>query len=265
MNDVLTSFAAASLYGRAYRCANAEVAGRRLRLAAAPVPDVPWIEACLRPTHALVIVIEENLPPGTTSSLEAALVADLARSLRQRLCDREGEPYPAGPAGEAEFYKDGLFIVSPHHDQIRLLRRAVRLATGDARPFVDTVDKMQGQETEAVLVSYGVADAEQAASEGEFLYNVNRLNVSLTRAKCKTVLFLPRQLLDGLPHLLDVPEAERGLAYMQGIVRLAEKHGDGSEHVVLVGDKRVRLTVHTSDQVVPVTVDDPLAGRHRRP
>ena len=47
------------------------------------------------------------------------------------------------------------------------------------RPFVDTVDKMQGQEADTVLVSYGVADPEFALREAEFIYGLNRLNVAV--------------------------------------------------------------------------------------
>jgi len=35
-------------------------------------------------------------------------------------------------------------------------------------PFVDTVDKMQGQESQVVISSYGVSDIETALSEANF-------------------------------------------------------------------------------------------------
>jgi len=58
------------------------------------------------------------------------------------------------------------------------------------------VDKMQGQECEAVIVSYGVSDVEYAMNEKEFIYSLNRLNVAITRARSKTIVFLPRPLLE---------------------------------------------------------------------
>ena len=42
---------------------------------------------------------------------------------------------------------------------------------------------MQGQEAEAVVISYGVSDPEYALREAEFIYSLNRLNVSITRAR----------------------------------------------------------------------------------
>ena len=62
-------------------------------------------------------------------------------------------------------------------------------------PFVDTVDKMQGQESQAVIASYGVSDIETAMSEANFIYSLNRLNVTVTRAKTKCILFISRPLL----------------------------------------------------------------------
>jgi AAA domain-containing protein len=51
---------------------------------------------------------------------------------------------------------------------------------------------MQGQECEAVIVSYGVSDVGYAMNEKEFIYSLNRLNVAITRARSKTIVFLPR-------------------------------------------------------------------------
>ena len=89
------------------------------------------------------------------------------------------------------------FIVSPHHAQIWAIRRALaERRSWHSRPFVGTVDKMQGQECEAVIVSYSVSDVEYAMNEKEFIYSLNRLNVAITRARSKTIVFLPRPLLE---------------------------------------------------------------------
>ena len=87
------------------------------------------------------------------------------------------------------------------------------------------MDKIQGQEADAVVISYGVSDPEYALREAEFIYGVQRLNVSVTRARSKTVVFLPRPLIDGLPAVLQSEPAARGLAYMQDLLRLAEQQG----------------------------------------
>lgn len=87
---------------------------------------------------------------------------------------------------------------------------------------------MQGQEAEAVVISYGVSDPEYAVREAEFIYGVQRLNVSVTRARSKTVLFMPRPLVDGLPQVLQSDAASQGLAMMQGLLRAAEGRQGGA-------------------------------------
>ena len=96
----------------------------------------------------------------------------------------------------------------------------------DVVPFVDTVDKMQGQEADAVIVSYGVADPEFALREAEFIYGLNRLNVAVTRARSKCVVCLPRPLLEATPQVLDVEAAAAGLAFMRQLVAAAEATGE---------------------------------------
>ena len=85
---------------------------------------------------------------------------------------------------------------------------------------------MQGQEADAVIVSYGVADPEFALREAEFIYGLNRLNVAVTRARSKCVLCLPRPLLEASPQVLDVEPAAVGLAFMRRLVALAEEQGE---------------------------------------
>jgi hypothetical protein len=218
MNDVLTSFAAELLYGRDYRCFDASVASRRFRLGL-PLP-AGLCAACLDPAYPMVAVVIEGTRATGENTVEASLVADLVMALRGSLRDETDQLY----SEDSRFFERGVFIVSPHRAQIRTIRRELnQRRKWDAPPFVDTVDKMQGQEADAVIISYGVSDPEYALLEAEFIYSVNRLNVSITRARCKSIVCLPRPLLDGMPRVLESPDAARGLAFMQNIVRELEK------------------------------------------
>ncbi len=211
MNETLTD-ASRAIYGPSFRCANDEIANRRLRLRAR---RQAFVGACCDPDYPLVIVAMDGIQAAQTNEPEADLVAELAIALRE---DMEGVE------DDRNFWKDYLFIISPHHSQIGAIRR--RLASNRdwaASPFVDTVDKMQGQEAEAVLVSYGVSDPEYAAMEAEFIYGRNRLNVAITRARCKSIVFLPQPLLDGSPELLNDETVAEGLAYMRDLVALARR------------------------------------------
>jgi DNA replication ATP-dependent helicase Dna2 len=222
MNDVLTSFAAGLLYGPRYHCGSPAIAARRLAYKPGRGVD-PLVKLCLDPAFPLVIVILDGLRSGQANPIEADLVAQLVTALRDGLRGPDGHLY----ADDRTFFREGVFIVSPHHAQIRAIQQELlRRRTWTVSPFVDTVDKMQGQEADAVVVSYGVADPEFALREAEFIYGLNRLNVAMTRARSKCILCLPRPLLEASPQVLDVEQASAGLGFMRGLVDAVERLGE---------------------------------------
>ena len=162
----------------------------------------------LDPAYPLVVCVLEEVQATAENRIEAGLVAEVTTALRERFPD----------ADDAGFWRDHLFVVSPHHVQIRAIRRALAEAREwDADPFVDTVDRMQGQECDAVIVSYGVSDVEYALGERDFIYSLNRLNVAMTRARAKSIVFLPRPLLDPPIQALASDRVADGIAFMQGL------------------------------------------------
>ena len=229
MNDTLCRFPARELYGEGYQPATAAIRIQQITLAPAPVLDdeeSALIEWLLDPAYPLVIGILEGVRAAQENRVEAALVARLAAALRARLRARDGATYPDTAEGDSAFWREGLFVVSPHHAQIDAIRQALReRRTWQAKPFVDTVDKMQGQESQTVIVSYGVSDPETALREGEFIYSLNRLNVAITRARAKCLVFLPRPLLEPSLDVLQNEAAAQGLGFMQALV----EYGQGGQ------------------------------------
>lgn len=91
-------------------------------------------------------------------------------------------------------------IVTPYRAQGRALRNALRSALGAqaAREVVaDTVERMQGQERELVIVSLASGDAVFLAAVAGFLFQPQRLNVAITRARSKLIVVGPEP--DRLP------------------------------------------------------------------
>lgn len=232
MNHELSRFSADSLYGPDYRPASEAIGAQRIQLAEPSATD-SVVEAICDPETPAVACVLDGVRAAGENLVEAQLVAKLSVALRERLLFDDCI-LPATEAGDRRFWREGLFIVSPHHVQIRAIQRELAShRTWHERPFVDTVDKMQGQQCQAVIVSYGVSDRETALGEAEFIYSLNRLNVAVTRARAKCVVFLPRPLLEPSFDLLSNEKAAAGLGHMHRFVGYAR---EGDEQVYELGD-----------------------------
>lgn len=217
--DVLCRFAAETIYPEGFRPATTEVATRRLHLARRPAD--PLAAHILDPDRPAVVCVLEGVAATAENRVEAALVARLVAAL-----------YRSSGDDPERFAAERCAVISPHHVQIAAIRAALREVLADSaadladRLIVDTVDRMQGQERDVVVVSYGVADVEYALGEREFIYSRNRLNVAITRARVKAVVCTPRPLLDPPVQALESEVAARGIAFMQGWARWV---ADGDE------------------------------------
>jgi uncharacterized protein len=86
--------------------------------------------------------------------------------------------------------KENILVVSPYNMQVNKLKDAL---PNEAR--VGTVDKFQGQEAEAVIISMATSSADFLPRNIEFLFSKNRLNVAVSRAKCLAILVANPALL----------------------------------------------------------------------
>ena len=128
----------------------------------------------LMPTGLRYVPIEHDAC-SQRSQEEADLVVQLVSSLlKQRFRNKQGHEHP--------MTLNDILVVAPYNMQVNLLKQV--LPPG-AR--VGTVDKFQGQEAEAVIVSMATSSGEYLPRHIEFLYSKNRLNVAISRAKCLAI------------------------------------------------------------------------------
>lgn len=122
MCDVRCDYPASSIYPDGYAPATLSIAGRRLPPASDAESDL--VDAVLDPAFPSVVCVLEDVHATAENRIEATLVADVTMALRSRF---------AG-ADDTAFWRDHLFVVSPHHVQIRAIRRpaVVRPAVGHA-------------------------------------------------------------------------------------------------------------------------------------
>jgi DNA replication ATP-dependent helicase Dna2 len=79
-------------------------------------------------------------------------------------------------------------------------------------------------------------------NEADFIYSLNRLNVAITRAKSKCVVFLPRPLLEPPLEILHNKKAAEGLNHMLNLVEFCRENGEEREFEVKLSYGICRFT-----------------------
>jgi len=105
-----------------------------------------------------------------------------------------------------------VFVAVPHHIQRQAVLNQMNLPDlMQQYPYielkVDTIEKMQGQEADLVVVCFAFFDESMLVGELEYMYSVHRWVVALSRARCKTVLMMTPELRS--PRLLGGPVKAR--------------------------------------------------------
>lgn len=82
---------------------------------------------------------------------------------------------------------DNIAVMAPFRVQCAHIRRKLCKVL-DKIPAVDTIDRMQGQERDIIFLSFTAGDLAYATELAEFLYNTNKINVAVSRARCKLIM-----------------------------------------------------------------------------
>src|SRR3989344_3655353 len=224
LNEPLTRFPRDRFYEDRYRSA---VPDRRLELIDGWQDGLnDWERVVLNPEYPICVLIHDGPPAGSSNPFEATITAKISKLLHKRLL-----PTQAG-ADDADKWQHRLAVVSPHRAQNALIRNILAQGPEGEGAIVETVDRIQGRERDAIIVSYTVADPEFALAEAEFIFSPERLNVTVTRARSKLILIISRRLLEVVPsdeELVDKAETLREFVfrarYADSIKLSAPDHG----------------------------------------
>ena len=158
------------------------------RLAALPGLELQHIRVAGADAAGLWHVpVSGPLANDSASPEEAAAVLALVSALAGgEWVDQTGKAHP--------LTLDDILVVAPFNRQVNLLTHVL-----PAGSRVGTVDKFQGQEAPVVIYSTAAADGERAPHGEEFLLNINRLNVAISRARALAVLVAHPRLLASRP------------------------------------------------------------------
>jgi hypothetical protein len=153
----------------------------------------------LAPENVLVLILHDEQGSFQSNLTEAQIVEALARS----------SPSAVG-------------IVTPHNAQRGLIKNLLSDGCRDFR--VDTVERYQGGEGEFIIISATVSDPDYVRSESDFLLNMNRLNVAISRMKKKLVIVASKSVFQFMPQ--DARDYDKALLW-RGIAQTVGFTADG--------------------------------------
>lgn len=83
-----------------------------------------------------------------------------------------------------------IAVITPFRKQVRLIRaKANEVILSEELPLIDTVERLQGQDVDCIILTFASSTESYIETIRGFLFNPNRLNVMISRAKTKVVIF----------------------------------------------------------------------------
>lgn len=172
LNEQLAAWPSATFYGNRLSCRT----NRQFQL------EPPSAHPALVPDYSATAFIVEGTRTTVRSEAEAQAAADIIRELIR-----------GGTAPEE------IGVITPYRSQAAAIRSILRISaatTGLHRLVtVDTVERFQGQERDVILVSLASAKPEWIRRLAPFLFQPERWNVAITRARRKLIVVASSGLL----------------------------------------------------------------------
>ena len=97
-----------------------------------------------------------------------------------------------------------IAVITPFRKQVRLIRsKALEMIGNENLPLIDTVERLQGQDVECIIISFASTANAYVSGIASFLFNHNRLNVMMSRAKTKVIIICGEEVQKRLKQILN--------------------------------------------------------------
>ncbi len=141
----------------------------------AGTPTTEALKIALEPNNVFVLIVHDEAESFQSNLVEAKIIDSLVRNSPIK----------------------GVGIVTPHNAQRGLLQNMLSDIGKTVR--VDTVERYQGGEGDFIIISSTVSDPDYVRGESDFLLNMNRLNVAVSRMKKKLVIVASKSIFQFMP------------------------------------------------------------------
>jgi uncharacterized protein len=150
-------------------------------------PNTNGLAVALVPENVFVLIVHDEAESFQSNKVEASIVQALVQNA------------PTNNIG----------VITPHNAQKGLLKNMLSDRCKDTR--VDTVERFQGGEADFIIISSTVSDPDYVRSESDFLLNLNRINVAISRMKKKLVVVASRSIFEFMPQ--DAKDYDKALLW----------------------------------------------------
>ena len=159
------------------------------------------LKVVLEPENIFVLIVHNDVESFQSNLVEAEIVDALVRNVKS----------------------EGVGVVTPHNAQRGVVKNL--LLDGYENVRVDTVERYQGGEGDFIIISSTVSDPDYVRSESDFLLNLNRINVAISRMKKKLVIIASRSIFEFMPQ--DAKDYDKALLW-RGIAQTVGFTADSS-------------------------------------
>eukprot|EP00011_Vannellida_sp_DIVA3-517-6-12_P013108 CAMPEP_0114607998 /NCGR_PEP_ID=MMETSP0168-20121206/2353_1 /TAXON_ID=95228 ORGANISM="Vannella sp., Strain DIVA3 517/6/12" /NCGR_SAMPLE_ID=MMETSP0168 /ASSEMBLY_ACC=CAM_ASM_000044 /LENGTH=1360 /DNA_ID=CAMNT_0001818885 /DNA_START=99 /DNA_END=4178 /DNA_ORIENTATION=+ len=175
--------------------------------------------------------VEDSLPLASlvtvvVSPPEREIVSEQERVVEGRVLGQIlaelAEMAPRNLPRKAEEKDRQCFVITPHRTQRYFAKRLLPAHLLE-RCRIDTVERMQGQEAEVVVVSCCYFDSDVITKESDFVYHLRRLNVAFSRARKLVVFVVTPALLRPGPDVLASQQCREGYAHVLSFLRASAR------------------------------------------
>ena len=138
-------------------------------------PPTEGLSVALKPENVFVLIVHSETESFQSNVVEAKIIDALVRNATTQ----------------------NVGVVTPHNAQRGLIRNS--LSDGFGKVRVDTVERYQGGEADLIIISSTVSDPDYVRGESDFLLNLNRINVAISRMKKKLVIVASKSSFQFMP------------------------------------------------------------------
>ena len=170
-----------------YEKDNIDFRSNRKQTLAVSETNTDGLRTALEPGNVFVLIVHDETESFQSNLVEASIVEALVRNVRS----------------------DSVGVITPHNAQKGLLKNMLSKDCDNVR--VDTVEKYQGGAADFVIISSTVSDPDYVRCESDFLLNLNRINVAISRMSKKLVVVASKSIFEFMPQ--DAKDYDKALLW----------------------------------------------------